>query len=55
LPDDEPFRVSFTGTGIEVTARITDVASADQMIRSIEALKMLLRPASEIKKPDDLA
>jgi hypothetical protein len=36
-----------------VTARLTDPASADELIRSINALKMLLRPASEIKKPDE--
>lgn len=55
LPDDEPFRVSFTGSGIEVTARLTDVASAEHMIRSIEALKLLLKPAREIKKPDQVS
>lgn len=52
LPDDEPFRVSFSPGGIDVTARITDLASADELIRSINALKLLLRPVSEIKKPD---
>jgi len=36
-----------------VSARITDLASADELIRSINALKLLLRPISEIKKPDD--
>jgi hypothetical protein len=35
--------------------RLTDPASADELIRSINALKLLLRPASEIKKPDDEA
>ena len=55
LPAGEPFRVSFSGSGIEVTARLTDPASADELIRSINALKLLLRPASEIKKPDDEA
>ncbi len=49
----EPFRVSFSGSGIEVTARLTDAASADELIRSINALKLLLRPVSEIKKPSD--
>lgn len=53
LPEDEPFRVSFTGTGIEVTARLTDVASADQMIRSIEALKLLLKPVGQVNKSED--
>jgi hypothetical protein len=49
----EPFRVSFSPGGIEVSARLTDLASADELIRSINALKLLLRPISEIKKPDD--
>jgi len=47
--------LSFSGSGIEVTARLTDPASADELIRSINALKLLLRPASEIKKPDEEA
>ena len=50
LPAGEPFRVSFSGSGIEVTARLTDPASADELIRSINALKLLLRPASENQK-----
>lgn len=45
--------MSFTERGIEVTGQLTDVASTDQMIRSIEALKLLLKPASEIKTLGD--
>jgi hypothetical protein len=54
-PGGESFRVSFSPNGIEVSARITDAASADELIRSINALKLLLRPASEIKKPNEEA
>lgn len=48
----EAFRLSFSPGGIDVSGRLTDMASADELIRTINALKMLLRPASEIKKPD---
>ena len=32
-----------------------DLASADELIRSINALKLLLRPSSDFKKPDEEA
>ncbi len=51
-PTNEPYRVSFSPGGIEVSARLTDPASADELIRSINALKLLLKPISEIKEPD---
>jgi hypothetical protein len=54
-PANEPYRVSFSPGGIEVSARLTDLATADELIRSINALKLLLRPASETKKPDEEA
>lgn len=53
LTAEEPFRVSFSPGGIDVTARIIDLASADELIRSINALKLLLRPSSDFKKPAD--
>lgn len=48
----EPFRVTFTGSGVEVTAKITSPSVADDLIRAIEALKLLLRPAGQATKPD---
>jgi hypothetical protein len=45
--------VSFTKTGIEVSALLTDLASADELISTINALKLLLRPAASIKRPED--
>ena len=41
----EPFRVSFTGDGIEITGRLTTPERADEMIKAITALKNLLKPA----------
>jgi hypothetical protein len=52
-PQGSPYKVTFTTGGIEVVARITDLASADEVINTINALKLLLKPASEIKRPDD--
>ncbi|HEV2162451.1 MAG TPA: hypothetical protein VGR52_09505 [Stellaceae bacterium] len=48
----EPFRVTFTGNGIEIAGRITDEASADDLVRAVNALKLLLKPLAEIKKPN---
>lgn len=48
----EPFRVSFSPGGIDVSGRITDMESADELVRTINALKLLLKPTSEIKKPE---
>jgi hypothetical protein len=51
--EESPYRVSFTKTGIEVSALLTDLASADELISTINALKLLLRPAASIKRPED--
>jgi len=52
--EENPYRVSFTKTGIEVSALLTDLASANELINTINALKFLLRPeASSIKRPED--
>lgn len=52
---NEPFRVSFSPGVIDVSGRITDLESAEELVRTINALKLLLRPSSEIKKPKDEA
>lgn len=50
--EDEPFRVSFTGSGIEIVARLTNEASADELMRAVSALKMLLKPSNQVKRPE---
>lgn len=45
-PGGEPFRVSFTGDGIDVSGRLTTEDRADELIRAITALKTLLNPVS---------
>jgi hypothetical protein len=47
----EPFRVSFTGDGIEIGGRITSAERADELIRAIEALKVLLKPVGSGTPP----
>lgn len=46
----EPFRVSFTGNGIEVTGVLNSRERADELVGAINALKVLLRPAQEAKR-----
>jgi hypothetical protein len=47
-----PFRVSFIPGGIEVVAKISDLENAEELIKTINALKLLLKPAAELKKPE---
>lgn len=47
----EPFRVSFTGSGIEITGKLTTPDVADEFIRAVSALKMLLRPVGSVERP----
>lgn len=49
----EPYRLTVTPSGIDVAGRLTDEATVDNLIRHLNAFKLLLRPASEVKKPDD--
>lgn len=51
LNPDEPYRVSFTPTGIEVVGKLTTEASADDFVRVINSLKLLLKPPGQIKNP----
>jgi hypothetical protein len=50
-PVDEPFRVTFTGQGIDVAGRLATTESADDFVGAINALKPLLRRVDEVKKP----
>jgi hypothetical protein len=46
-PSQEPFRVSFTGKGIEIIAKIRSAKDADELVSAINALKLLLRPSGD--------
>ena len=48
----EPFRVSFDGKAVEVTGRLTTPEDADEFVRAVQALKVLMRPAGETKRPE---
>jgi len=50
--EESPYRVSFTKTRIEVSALLTDLASADELISALNALKLLLRPAASNKEKE---
>jgi hypothetical protein len=45
--------VSFTGNGIEVTGLLNTPERADEFVRAVNALKILLRPAGEAQRPDE--
>lgn len=49
--EDEPFRVSFAGKGIEISGRITSQKDAEELVSAINALKLLLRPANDFSRP----
>lgn len=45
-----PWRVTFTGKSIDISARLSNVEDAEHLIKSIEALKLLLRSPDEMKE-----
>lgn len=47
-----PYLLKFTPGELEVTARLTDEAACDELIRQLTGLKLLFRPADSFKKPD---
>jgi hypothetical protein len=49
----EPFRVSFTGKDIEIAERIATSEDADDLVSAVDALKLLVKPAGEAKRPDN--
>lgn len=51
LAVEEPYRVSLTRGGIEVKAHLQDEGSADELIKVIQAWKLLLREAGLAKRP----
>lgn len=52
LSEGEPYRVTFTGAGIEVTGRLNTEADADGLIKAIDALKGLIRAKVLRTEPD---
>ena len=51
----EPFRVTFTGSGIEITGRIDSAERADELVNAVNALKLLLRPVGQAKRSEEAA
>jgi hypothetical protein len=51
--ETEPFRLTFLGKAMEITGRIDSEQSADDLIRAISALKVLLRPERAANRPED--
>ena len=53
LPADEPMRVSITTSGLEVVARLSDREEIDELIQTLEAIKLLFSRVDEAVKPSD--
>jgi hypothetical protein len=51
----EPFRVTYSPSGIEVSGRITDIESAEHFIATVEALKRMLPKASARSEDNEAA
>lgn len=49
----EPYRLAVTKSGLEGTFALKDEAAADDLIRAINAFKVLLRQADAIRPPGD--
>lgn len=53
--EGDPYTFGFTPSGgIEVRARLTEDSQVDDLIRSLEAMKLLFRPASSFRRPDPI-
>jgi hypothetical protein len=49
----DPYRLSFSKTrGVEVVGRLSTVKEIDELVRSLNALRLLFVPFEETKKPD---
>lgn len=51
IPSAEPYRLSLAGGRLQGTFDLVNPADADEMIRAINAWKVLLKLADEVKKP----
>lgn len=49
----DPFRISFGTGAMEVVGRLTTTEQVDDLIRSLNAIKLLFKPSSSVKKPDE--
>src|SRR5665811_1292303 len=47
----EPYRLSLAGGRLQGSFELTNVSDADEMVRAINAMKVLLKSTSEIKEP----
>ena len=52
LPAGESMRVSITSGGLEVIAHLSDENNVDELIRTLEATKLLLKPVHGAFAPD---
>jgi hypothetical protein len=51
LSSGEPFRLSIAGGKLQGTFELTNLADAEDMIRAVNAWKVLLKPLDEVKRP----
>jgi hypothetical protein len=47
----DPFKVTFTGSSIEIVGRIVSEADADALIKAVTALKLLLQSPTQLQYP----
>ena len=47
-----PFKVTFTGSSIEIVGRIVSEADADALIKAVSALKLLLQSPTRVQYPE---
>jgi hypothetical protein len=49
----DPFKVTFTGSSIEIVGRIVSEGDADALIKAVTALKILLQSPSRVENPEN--
>ena len=52
LPSGEPFRLSIAGGKLQGTFELTNLADAEDMIRAVNAWKILLKPLADVKRSE---
>jgi hypothetical protein len=50
----DPFKVTFTGSGIEIVGRIATERDADSLVSAVNALKLLLQSPTKVERPQNL-
>ena len=48
----DPCKVTFTGSSIEIVGRIVSEADADALIKAVTALKLLLQSPTRVQYPE---